>query len=124
MLWMTGLVAPSAFRWGGFAAIDIVPRALSKWMRAAGARPALSCAVLAAALQHGYQHGFGGDAVKVKPNCPHASLLMCVALLLPVNLELILRAAARLPQPVWRTRQRLTARRRGITVSAGPPCST
>lgn len=28
MLWMTGLVAPSAYRWGGFVAIDMVPRAL------------------------------------------------------------------------------------------------
>ena len=28
MLWMTGLIAPSAFRWGGFVAIDMVPRAL------------------------------------------------------------------------------------------------
>ncbi len=28
MLWMTGLIAPSAYRWGGFVAIDMVPRAL------------------------------------------------------------------------------------------------
>ena len=28
MLWMTGLVAPSAYRWGGFVAIDMLPRAL------------------------------------------------------------------------------------------------
>ncbi len=28
MLWMVGLIAPSAFRWGGFVAIDMVPRAL------------------------------------------------------------------------------------------------
>ena len=28
MLWMTGLVAPSAYRWGGFVAIDMFPRAL------------------------------------------------------------------------------------------------
>lgn len=28
MLWMTGLIAPSAFRRGGFVAIDMVPRAL------------------------------------------------------------------------------------------------
>lgn len=24
MLWMTGLIAPSAYRWGGFVAIDII----------------------------------------------------------------------------------------------------
>ncbi|MEM8789680.1 MAG: TRAP transporter small permease [Pseudomonadota bacterium] len=28
MLWMTGLIAPSAYRWGGFVAIDMVPRML------------------------------------------------------------------------------------------------
>jgi len=37
MLWMTGLVAPSAFRWGGFVAIDIVPRVVTNRLRAAGA---------------------------------------------------------------------------------------
>ncbi|MEM1265975.1 MAG: TRAP transporter small permease subunit [Pseudomonadota bacterium] len=30
MLWMTGLAAPSALRWGGFVAIDMVPRALPR----------------------------------------------------------------------------------------------
>ncbi len=30
MLWMTGLVAPSAFRWGGFVSIDLVPRSLPR----------------------------------------------------------------------------------------------
>lgn len=122
MLWMTGLVAPSAFRWGGFVAIDIVPRALSNFSRAAGGLLALfllalSCAVLVAALQHGYNHAFGfggnfdssslrvpldwfgGDAVKVKLRYMYASLMACVVLLLSVNAELLLRAAARLVAP-------------------------
>jgi len=122
MLWMTGLVAPSAFRWGGFVAIDIVPRVVTNRLRAAGAALALallalSCAVLIAALQHGYQHAFGfggnfdssslrvpldwfgGESVKVKLRYMYASLFVCVALLLSVNVELILRAAARLLQP-------------------------
>ncbi|MEM9013189.1 MAG: TRAP transporter small permease subunit [Pseudomonadota bacterium] len=30
MLWLTGLIAPSAYRWGGFVAIDTIPRALPK----------------------------------------------------------------------------------------------
>jgi len=78
---------------------------------------ALSCAVLIAALQHGYQHAFGfggnfdssslrvpldwfgGESVKVKLRYMYASLFVCVALLLSVNVELILRAAARLLQP-------------------------
>lgn len=122
MLWMTGLVAPSAFRWGGFVAIDIVPRALSNFSRAAGGLLALlllalSCAVLVTALQHGYNHAFGfggnfdssslrvpldwfgGDAVKVKLRYMYASLMACVVLLLSVNAELLLRAAARLIAP-------------------------
>lgn len=122
MLWMTGLVAPSAFRWGGFVAIDIVPRKLTQASRAAGSLLALmllalSCAVLVAALQHGYKHTFGfggnfdssslrvpldwfgGDAVKVKLRYMYASLFVCVVLLLSVNAELILRAAARLIRP-------------------------
>ena len=30
MLWMTGLIAPSAYRWGGFVSIDILERFLPK----------------------------------------------------------------------------------------------
>ena len=30
MLWMTGIIAPSAYRWGGFVAIDMLPRALPR----------------------------------------------------------------------------------------------
>lgn len=122
MLWMTGLVAPSAFRWGGFVAIDIVPRALSNTSRIAGALLALlllalSCAVLVAALRHGYNHAFGfggnfdssslripldwfgGENIKLKLRYMYASMLVCVVLLLSVNAELLLRAAARLVQP-------------------------
>lgn len=122
MLWLTGLVAPSAFRWGGFVAIDIVPRALSKGSRVIGellafVLLALSCAVLVAALQHGYQHTFGfggnfdssslrlpldwfgGETVKLKLRYMYASMFVCVALLLSVNAELMLRAAARMIQP-------------------------
>jgi len=122
MLWMTGLVAPSAFRWGGFVAIDIVPRALSKVSRLIGELLALSLlimsfAVLVAALQHGYNHAFGfggnfdssslrvpldwfgGESVKLKLRYMYASMFACVVLLLSVNAELLLRAAARLIAP-------------------------
>ena len=30
MLWMTGLIAPSAYRWGGFVSIDLLERFLPK----------------------------------------------------------------------------------------------
>ena len=32
MLWMTGLIAPSAFRWGGFVSIEMFPQLLPKLM--------------------------------------------------------------------------------------------
>lgn len=33
MIWMMGLMAPTAYRWGGFVAIDMVSEALPKWPR-------------------------------------------------------------------------------------------
>ena len=30
MLWMTGFIAPSAFRWGGFVSIEMLPQLLPK----------------------------------------------------------------------------------------------
>ena len=113
MLWMTGLVAPSAFRWGGFVAIDMLPLALP---RIAGLL-LLSLSVLAVALQHGYNHtmGFGGkfdssslrlpfdligfESMKVKLRYMYGSLLLGMVLLLSVNIELILRTAASLISP-------------------------
>ena len=119
MLWMTGLVAPSAMRWGGFVAIDLVPRALP---RVAGLLLgiillSLSLAVLIVAVQHGYAHtfGFGGgfdssslrlpldwfglENVKVKLRYMYGSLLVCIALMIAVNVELILRAALQIVRP-------------------------
>ena len=119
MLWMTGLIAPSAYRWGGFVAIDMVPRAMP-------ARPArlltfvllvLSACVLASAITFGWNHTFGfggnfdssslripldwlgGTSLKVKLRYMYGSLLVCMVLLLAVNVELILRALAGLVNP-------------------------
>ncbi len=119
MLWMTGLIAPSAFRWGGFVAIDMLPRALP---RAVGLvltviLLALSISVLSVGLLHGYNHtfGFGGrfdsaslrvpldliglETFKVKLRYMYGSLLTGIALLVLVNVELILRAAVSLMWP-------------------------
>ena len=30
MLWMTGLIAPSAYRWGGFVSIDMIISSMPK----------------------------------------------------------------------------------------------
>ena len=119
MLWMTGLIAPSAFRWGGFVAIDMLPLALP---RMAGLVLTmilllLSLLVLAMGLQHGYNHtmGFGGnfdssslrlpldliglESLKVKLRYMYGSLLISIILLLLVNVELVLRTAANLISP-------------------------
>ena len=65
MLWMTGLIAPSAFRWGGFVAIDMLPLALP---RKSGLVLTLflfllSVTVLWVGLGLGWGHamGFGGN---------------------------------------------------------------
>ena len=119
MLWMTGLIAPSAYRWGGFVAIDMLPRALP---RAPGlillvVLLMLSLAVLILGLQHGYAHtmGFGGkfdssslrvpldliglESFKVKLRYMYGSLLVGIILLTAVNIELILRALVGLFRP-------------------------
>lgn len=111
MLWMTGLMAPTAYRRGGFVAIAMLPRAMPRL-------PAqilslvvllLSLVVLVAGMRLGHDHtfGFGGrfdspslrlpldwagwESVKVKLRYMHMSLFICMILLASVNLELILR---------------------------------
>ena len=32
MLWMTGFIAPSAYRWGGFVSIEMLPQLLPKFL--------------------------------------------------------------------------------------------
>ncbi len=112
MLWMTGLIAPVAYRSGGFVAIDMLELALPK--RLAGILGLilllLSALVLVSALEFGWAHtmGFGGNfdsaslklpldwfgmaLVKVKLRYMYASLLVCFVVLLSVNIELIIRA--------------------------------
>jgi TRAP-type C4-dicarboxylate transport system permease small subunit len=119
MLWMTGLIAPSAYRWGGFVAIDMLPQALPK-------RPGLllvlvllivSTFVLTVAISFGWTHtmGFGGnfdsaslrlpldwvglETVKVKLRYMYGALLVGMTLLFTVNIELILRAVMGIVRP-------------------------
>lgn len=62
MLWMTGLIAPSAYRWGGFVAIDMVPRALPRRTGAVLALVllVLSLLVLVIGVQLGLRHVASG----------------------------------------------------------------
>ncbi|MEP2531409.1 TRAP transporter small permease subunit [Shimia sp.] len=119
MLWMTGLVAPSAYRWGGFVSIDMLASALPKAVAAALTIVLLlmSLAVLLVAVEHGHKHtvGFGGnfdssslkipadwiglESIKVKLRYMYGSLYLCVLLLVSVNVELLLRSVFMLVSP-------------------------
>ncbi|MEL6565241.1 MAG: TRAP transporter small permease subunit [Pseudomonadota bacterium] len=109
MLWMTGLMAPTAFRRGGFVALDMVSGFLPK---AAAALLSLfllliSIGILIVALPIGWSEvtGFGGRFATASLYLPTfdgwfrvprswmmLSLLVGVVLLLMVNVELILRS--------------------------------
>jgi TRAP-type C4-dicarboxylate transport system permease small subunit len=110
MLWMTGLIAPAAYRAGGFVAIDMALEALPR--RAADLLALvlllISLAVLAVALQLGLRHVnsgwlfnssslklpldlIGGETLRIKLAWMYLSVYVGAALLTLVNLELILR---------------------------------
>ena len=109
MLWMTGLMAPTAFRRGGFVALDMISGFLSKRLAAVLALILLliSIMILIMAVQIGYKEvtGFGGRFATASLYLPTfdgwfrvprswmmLSLFVGVVLLLAVNVELILRS--------------------------------
>lgn len=112
MLWLTGLMAPTAYRRGGFVAIDMVLVALPEKLGAILSLILLAVAgaVLALAVQIGWSEvtGFGGrfataslyipmaldfsEWLRVPRSWMMASLLVGVILLLIVNIELMLRS--------------------------------
>ncbi len=112
MLWMTGLMAPTAFRRGGFVAIDtlviMLPRTLASLVSLF--LLFVSLAVLIVAVQIGYAEvtGFGGkfataslyvpgnismtEWIRVPRSWMMLSMFVGVVLLTLVNIELILRS--------------------------------
>ncbi|MDG1457069.1 MAG: TRAP transporter small permease subunit [Pseudoprimorskyibacter sp.] len=123
MLWMTGAMAPVAFRRGGFVAIDMIPRMLPNLVAQVLALVLLgvSCVVLWTGVELGWNHitgfagsgksaslytffkielrgGFGIDwGIQKMPKAQMmGSLFVGVCLLLSVNVELILRSLIRL----------------------------
>lgn len=112
MLWLTGLMAPVAFRRGGFVAIDMVVQAMPMKIGQIVSLLLLfiSAGVLAMAVNIGWSEvtGFGGrfataalyvptafdfsEWLRVPRSWMMASLLVGVILLLIVNIELILRS--------------------------------
>lgn len=112
MLWLTGLMAPLAFRQGGFVSIDMVERALPRLLSAILTLTllAISFAVLIIAWDKGLNNHvdsltgrgnsaslkiplefFGGENIRFKNQWQYASLWVGVNLLILVNLELIIR---------------------------------
>ena len=110
MLWMTALIAPSAYRSGGFVAIDTINTVLPE--RAgrilALALLLISLLVLIVALQLAHKHVNSGwlfasstlkiplhligmEAVKVKLAWMYLSIAVGVVLLISVNVELVLK---------------------------------
>ncbi|MDW3222081.1 MAG: TRAP transporter small permease [Paracoccaceae bacterium] len=116
MMWMTGLMAPTAFRRGGFVAIDTLVRLLPARIGAVITLILLflSLGVLIVAVQIGWSEvtGFAGkfataslyvptdltfeNWLRVPRSWMMASLLLGVALLISVNVELILRAIVKM----------------------------
>lgn len=112
MLWMTGLMAPSAFRRGGFVSIDMLTRLLPRPASAVLALCllGLSMTVMIAGIEIGWREvtGLGGrfatDSlhvpttfdlstwVKVPKSWMMLSLVVGLALLISVCIELILRS--------------------------------
>lgn len=112
MLWLTGLMAPLAFRSGGFVAIDMVVQAMPAKIGQIVSLFLLfiSAGVLAMAVNIGWSEvtGFGGkfktaslyvpialdfsEYLRVPRSWMMTSLLVGVVLLFIVNIELILRA--------------------------------
>ena len=109
MLWMTGLMAPTAFRRGGFVALDMISGFMSSRVSAVLSLILLliSGLILLVAVQIGWNEvtGFGGRFataslylptfdgwIRIPRSWMMLSLLVGVFLLLSVNIELILRS--------------------------------
>ena len=116
MLWMTGLMAPTAFRRGGFVAIDTLVILLPKLLGSLLALFLLfvSLGVLVVAVQIGWSEvtGFAGrfataslyiptdmsfeNWFRVPRSWMMASLVVGLVMLISVNIELILRAIVKM----------------------------
>ena len=114
MLWLTGLVAPTAYRRGGFVAIDMLvvmlPRIVGGLVTLFLLFIALLCLVTAVQIGWGEVTGFGGkfktaalwlptnvsfsEWFRVPRSWMMASLLVGVTLMTSVTVELILRQIA------------------------------
>ena len=110
MLWMTGFIAPSAYRWGGFVSIEMLFRMLPSRMVKIVTLMLLmiSLLVLVVGLQFGLKHVESGwlfsssslkwplhligmEAIRVKLAWMYMSLPVGLAMMTMVNVELIIK---------------------------------
>ena len=110
MLWMTGFIAPSAYRWGGFVSIEMLPQLLPKFIENMLIifLLLLSLTILLIGFQLGLQHikiGWifnssslkvpldliGAEQKSIKLAWMYMSLPVGIFLLILVNIELILK---------------------------------
>lgn len=119
MMWMTGFIAPTAFRRGGFVAIDMMHTKLPTKLGLILTLFLLviSILVLSVGLKFGWLHtmGFAGnfdssslrlpldwigfESVKVKLRYMYGALLFGVIMLLFVNVELFIRTLLNIVAP-------------------------
>ena len=133
MLWMTGLIAPSAYRWGGFVSIDMLERFLPKILSNILIFFILlvSLSVLLIGFEMGLKHinaGWifssssikipfsliGGKTEAMKLAWMYMSLPVGIFFLISVNIELILRTIlstfnSQLNFPLDKDKERLEA---------------
>lgn len=98
MVWMTGLVAPSAYRWGGFVAIDMLREALPRFARFILTLTlfGISLIVLVAAVRLGFFHvtvdgKWMNIPLKIQQRWIYVALLIGFAMMISANIELILK---------------------------------
>ena len=110
MLWMTGFIAPSAYRWGGFVSIEMLFRMLPSRMIKIVTLMLLmiSLLVIVVGLQFGLKHVESGwlfsssslkwplhligmEAIRVKLAWMYMSLPVGLAMMTLVNVELIIK---------------------------------
>jgi TRAP-type C4-dicarboxylate transport system permease small subunit len=118
MLWMTGLMAPLAFRMGGFVSIDMLERALPRllsgiltlvllcimlwvlviaWERGLNNHvDTISGRGCSSSLRWPFGFEFGKCGAKFQNNFQYASLWVGVNLLILVNIELLIRQVIKL----------------------------
>ena len=132
MLWMTGLIAPSAYRWGGFVSIDMFERFLPKILSNVLIFIILliSLTVLLIGFEMGLKHinaGWifssssikipfsliGGKTEAMKLAWMYMSLPVGIFLLILVNIELVLRNilsfASQIDLPLDKDKEKLEA---------------